>query len=80
MERDRPSEFAKGWFFGSVGDLGARGSGVEASSAIWRETGGGRGVGVDAWIIARSELRRRWLMVVLVCCWVEWVAVWDDVK
>lgn len=58
LERDRPSELANGWFFGNVGDLGARGSGVEASSPTCRDTTGGRGVVVVAGIIARSKLQR----------------------
>lgn len=44
LDLDRPSELAKGWFLGSVGDLGARGSGTAVSSTSCRGSIGGRGV------------------------------------
>lgn len=69
LERDRPSEFANGWFFGRVGDRGARGRGADDSRGNCRDTTGGRGVGVVAGIIARPELRRqRSVAEVGVCC------------
>lgn len=64
LERDRPTELANGWFFGSVGDLGARGSGAaDESSASCRGSTGGRGV--VAGIIARSERRAAVVVVVV---------------